>query len=157
LHTTSFFFNFRLNLYFTSRPMNRREFFGKAIPASLALGAVASSCVPKGQSLYADKHFHISKGYHQIPKLRLSMDRIVKETVGLRPFRAPGPRIEAEQMGSKTIVHNYGHGGSGWSLSWGTGNMARKLVLATQVRQVALLGCGTVGIATRTTIAGKRL
>jgi D-amino-acid oxidase len=128
--------------------MNRRNFFEKAVPASFALGAMAASCAPKGQSLYADKHFHINKGYHQIPKLRLSMDRIVKETVGLRPFRASGPRIEREQMGSKTIIHNYGHGGSGWSLSWGTGNMARNMVLATKVKKVALLGCGTVGIAT---------
>jgi len=128
--------------------MNRRNFFEKAIPASFALGTIAASCAPKGQPLYADKHYHISKGYHQIPKLRLSLDRIVKETVGLRPFRPSGPRIESEQMGSKTIVHNYGHGGSGWSLSWGTGNMARKMVLATNVKKVALLGCGTVGIAT---------
>jgi D-amino-acid oxidase len=128
--------------------MNRRNFFEQALPASFALGAIATSCAPKGQPLYADKHFHINKGYHQIPKLRLSMDRIVKETVGLRPFRASGPRIEAEQMGVKTIVHNYGHGGSGWSLSWGTGNMARNMVLATNVKRVAMLGCGTVGIAT---------
>jgi D-amino-acid oxidase len=128
--------------------MNRRNFFEKAVPASFALGAIASSCAPQGQPLYSDKHFHINKGYHQIPKLRLSMDRIVKETVGLRPFRASGPRIESEKMGNKTLVHNYGHGGSGWSLSWGTGNMARKMVLATNEKKIALLGCGTVGIAT---------
>ncbi|GHB79483.1 D-amino-acid oxidase [Persicitalea jodogahamensis] len=76
------------------------------------------------------------------------MDRIVKETVGLRPFRPSGPRVEAEQMGNKLIVHNYGHGGSGWSLSWGTGNVARNLVMATPERKIAMLGCGTVGIAT---------
>jgi hypothetical protein len=128
--------------------MNRRNFFQKAVPASLALGAIATSCAPKTQLYYPDKQFHISRGYHQIPKLRLSMDRIVKETVGLRPFRASGPRIETEQLGSKTIVHNYGHGGSGWSLSWGTGNMARKLVMATNEKKIALIGCGTVGIAT---------
>ncbi|GAB3163755.1 FAD-dependent oxidoreductase [Telluribacter humicola] len=76
------------------------------------------------------------------------MDRIVKETVGLRPFRASGPRLDTEQLGNKTIVHNYGHGGSGWSLSWGTGNIARQKVLATPERKIAVLGCGTVGIAT---------
>lgn len=140
--------NFPVKRPITPFQMNRRNFFQKAVPASLALGAVAASCAPKTQLTYPDKHYHISRGYHQIPKLRLSMDRIVKETVGLRPFRPSGPRIESEQLGSKTIVHNYGHGGSGWSLSWGTGNMARKLVLATNEKKVALLGCGTVGIAT---------
>ncbi|MEO6282073.1 MAG: FAD-dependent oxidoreductase [Dyadobacter sp.] len=128
--------------------MNRRNFFEKAVPASFALGAIATSCVPKTQLQYPDKHFHINRGYHQIPKLRLSMDRIVKETVGLRPFRASGPRLDVEQLGNKTIVHNYGHGGSGWSLSWGTGNVTRNKVLATGERKIALLGCGTVGIAT---------
>lgn len=140
-------FNFPGNAYY-SVLMNRRNFFEKAIPASFALSAAVASCTPKGPQTYPDKHYYINKGYHQIPKLRLSLDRIVKETVGLRPFRASGPRIEKEILGNKTIVHNYGHGGSGWSLSWGTGDMARKMVLATNEKKVALLGCGTVGIAT---------
>ena len=129
--------------------MNRRLFFQKAGLGTLALSSgFVASCSQQTQPQFADKHFYIHRGYHQIPKLRLSMDRIVKETVGLRPFRASGPRLETEQLGHKTIVHNYGHGGSGWSLSWGTGNIARQMVLATNDKKVALLGCGTVGIAT---------
>jgi D-amino-acid oxidase len=129
--------------------MHRRDFLQKAGLGSLALSSgLVAACATRSSSQFADKHFYINRGYHHIPKLRLSMDRIVKETVGLRPFRPSGPRIETEQLGNKTIVHNYGHGGSGWSLSWGTGNMARNMVLATPERKVALLGCGTVGIAT---------
>ena len=129
--------------------MNRRIFFQKAGLGSLVLSAGAvASCATRPGPQYADKQFYINRGYHQIPKLRLSMDRIVKETVGLRPFRPSGPRVEAEQMGNKLIVHNYGHGGSGWSLSWGTGDMARNLVMAMPERKIAMLGCGTVGIAT---------
>ncbi len=37
--------------------------------------------------------------------------------VGLRPFRQGGVRLE-RQAGSR-IIHNYGHGGSGVTLSWG--------------------------------------
>lgn len=37
--------------------------------------------------------------------------------VGLRPFRAQGVRLEREP--GTRIIHNYGHGGSGVSLSWG--------------------------------------
>lgn len=130
--------------------MNRRCFVQTLGLAPLAAAAGAgslASCAPAASG-YADRQFHINRGYHQIPKLRLSPDRIVKETVGLRPYRPSGPRLEAETLDRKTIVHNYGHGGSGWSLSWGTGHVARNLVLATGTRQVAVLGCGTVGIAT---------
>lgn len=130
--------------------MNRRSFvqaLGLAPLAAAAGSAPLASCA-SAASGFPDKKFHINRGYHAIPKLRLSTDRIVKETVGLRPFRPSGPRIEAETLDQKTIVHNYGHGGSGWSLSWGTGHLARQLVLATGAKQVAVLGCGTVGIAT---------
>lgn len=38
--------------------------------------------------------------------------------VGLRPARKE-IRLEPEKFGSKTIIHNYGHGGGGFTLSWG--------------------------------------
>ncbi len=37
--------------------------------------------------------------------------------VGLRPGR-PSVRLEAERRGPQTVVHNYGHGGAGVTLSW---------------------------------------
>lgn len=43
---------------------------------------------------------------------------IVSEGVGLRPVR-PTMRLEAERIGGGTVVHNYGHGGAGFTLSWG--------------------------------------
>src|SRR5512145_1694968 len=60
----------------------------------------------------------------QLPRLRASVDRITRITVCARPFRAQGPRLDVENVGTKTVVHNYGHGGSGWSLSWGSGAVA---------------------------------
>lgn len=39
--------------------------------------------------------------------------------VGLRPGRPAGVRLEAEQVGPTTVVHNYGHDGSGVFWSWG--------------------------------------
>ncbi len=43
---------------------------------------------------------------------------IMSESVGLRPVRE-SIRLEIEKFGEKTVVHNYGHGGSGFTLSWG--------------------------------------
>jgi hypothetical protein len=50
--------------------------------------------------------------------IRVHVDRIFRITVCLRPFRAAGPRLDVERVADKLIVHNYGHGGSGRSLSW---------------------------------------
>ncbi|XP_052084675.1 D-aspartate oxidase-like [Mytilus californianus] len=56
---------------------------------------------------------------------------IVKEWVGLRPTRTP-LRLEAELIkfptGKLKVVHNYGHGGVGIAISWGTSLHAAKLV-----------------------------
>ncbi|XP_050563782.1 D-amino-acid oxidase [Spodoptera frugiperda] len=46
---------------------------------------------------------------------------IVKHWVGLRPARR-SIRLEPEERNGKLIIHNYGHGGSGFTLFWGCGN-----------------------------------
>jgi glycine/D-amino acid oxidase-like deaminating enzyme len=81
-----------------------------------------------------------------LPLVRALPDRITTITVCTRPFRAQGPRIETERLGRKTIVHNYGHGGSGWSLSWGSATLALRHVLATREREIAVIGCGVIGL-----------
>jgi FAD dependent oxidoreductase len=81
-----------------------------------------------------------------LPPLRAATDRITRITVCTRPFRAQGPRLDVEQIGSKTIVHNYGHGGSGWSLSWGSSSIAVQKAMATGARDVAVVGCGALGL-----------
>lgn len=80
--------------------------------------------------------------------IRADTDRISRITVCTRPFRPLGPRIEAEKFDAKTVIHNYGHGGSGWSLSWGSGTQAVRLALATGERDVAVIGCGALGLTT---------
>jgi glycine/D-amino acid oxidase-like deaminating enzyme len=78
--------------------------------------------------------------------LRAQVDRITRITVCTRPFRAAGPRLDVETVGSKTVVHNYGHGGSGWSLSWGSSAIAIAKAMATGERNVGVVGCGALGL-----------
>ena len=78
--------------------------------------------------------------------VRASPDRIFDITVCLRPFRAAGPRLDTEQIGDIFVVHNYGHGGSGWSLSWGSGAVAVQKAMANSPRQIAVIGCGAIGL-----------
>jgi D-amino-acid oxidase len=78
--------------------------------------------------------------------IRAHADRIFRVTVCLRPFRAAGPRLDVERVGDKTVVHNYGHGGSGWSLSWGSSSIAVEKAMAAGEQEVAVIGCGALGL-----------
>jgi D-amino-acid oxidase len=52
--------------------------------------------------------------------LKIDKPNVLAERVGLRPFRKSGVRLERNKFGdSRTVIHNYGHGGSGFTLSWG--------------------------------------
>jgi D-amino-acid oxidase len=52
---------------------------------------------------------------------RLIDARVIEQQVGLRPVRS-AVRVEREKLAEATIIHNYGHGASGVSLSWGCAN-----------------------------------
>jgi glycine/D-amino acid oxidase-like deaminating enzyme len=80
--------------------------------------------------------------------IRADVDRIFRITVCLRPFRGAGPRMDVERVGDKLVVHNYGHGGSGWSLSWGAAQVATASALTALDgnRDLAVIGCGALGL-----------
>jgi D-amino-acid oxidase len=78
--------------------------------------------------------------------IRAQTDRIFDIAVCLRPFRAAGPRLDVERVGDTLVVHNYGHGGSGWSLSWGSGAVAVRKAMASSPREIAVIGCGVLGL-----------
>ncbi len=124
--------------------MQRRHFLGAApfaLSAALPARAAASPDAPAPPP-------GPWSGAPAVAAMRASVDRIVDVSVCTRPFRAQGPRIEAEHRHGKTIVHHYGHGGSGWSLSWGSARVAMGLVLAHRPRHVAVIGSGAIGLTT---------
>src|SRR5262249_49915221 len=59
-----------------------------------------------------------------------------------------GFAVRAEKLGETLVVHNYGHGGSGITLSWGTAKLAVDLGLPGHRGAGAGLGCGAGGLAT---------
>ena len=84
-------------------------------------------------------------------RIRAAPDQIFRVTVCTRPFRAAGPRIETETVGRKIVVHNYGHGGSGWSLSWGSADAAVRLAMQSSPKHVAIVGAGALGLTAAVT------
>jgi D-amino-acid oxidase len=62
--------------------------------------------------------------------LKIKEPNVLAERVGLRPFRESGVRVErAHLRDSRTAIHNYGHGGSGFTLSWGCANAVFQLTI----------------------------
>jgi glycine/D-amino acid oxidase-like deaminating enzyme len=63
-----------------------------------------------------------------LPSGILSRDKIKGSVSGIRPYRTKGVRIEIEKMFDKCIIHDYGHGGAGITLSWGCAKHAVALL-----------------------------
>jgi glycine/D-amino acid oxidase-like deaminating enzyme len=108
-----------------------------------ALGAALPACASRGGA----RPGRVEPTRRLVP-VRVSEDRVIRTVVGLRPFRPSGFRLEVEKVGDKTVVHNYGHGGGGITLSWGTSELAVDEAWKTGEKRFAVLGCGAVGLAT---------
>lgn len=108
---------------------------------SAALGVALSGCAARAALVLPEPR-------RRLARVRVSEDRVIRTVVGLRPFRQSGFRVQAEKLGDKTVVHNYGHGGAGITLSWGTSELAVDEAWKTGETRFAVLGCGAVGLAT---------
>jgi D-amino-acid oxidase len=59
---------------------------------------------------------------------RLGSARVLGQQVGFRPAR-PSVRLEEERLSGATCIHNYGHGRSGVTLSWGCAREVQEIVI----------------------------
>jgi D-amino-acid oxidase len=84
----------------------------------------------------------------RLARVRVAPDRVIRTIAGLRPFRPSGFVVRGEKLDSKTVIHNYGHGGAGITLSWGTSQLAVAEAAKSEARDCAVIGCGVVGLST---------
>lgn len=87
----------------------------------------------------------------------LSDDQVLRVVAGIRPCRRGGLRLEIDQIESKPVIHNYGHGGCGITLSMGTAIAAGDLLdsVSSPGSSVAVLGAGVVGLTTARLLAQR--
>ncbi len=131
--------------------MQRRTFLKSSIGASasaLAGCAHGTGFQALGPAPSLAGHAQVQPFEAPFRPIRSSMDRVTRTLVGLRPFRKTGPRLEAVRVGDKDVVHNYGHGGGGVSLSWGVAEMAANLAKGFGRQRIGVLGAGAIGLST---------
>ena len=107
---------------------------------NVGAGTLLSGCATVSTRSYRD--------CTPLAPLIADQSRIIRTVAGLRPYRRSGFVVRAEQLGEKRLVHNYGHGGSGITMSWGTAKLATELGLQGHSGPVAVLGSGVVGLST---------
>ena len=83
-----------------------------------------------------------------LPPVKVDPARVIRAYSCLRPYRPSGFVVRREPLGAKLLVHNYGHGGAGITLSWGTSKLATDLGLAGHSGPVAVIGAGVMGLTT---------
>ncbi|HTS64375.1 MAG TPA: FAD-dependent oxidoreductase [Candidatus Acidoferrales bacterium] len=89
-----------------------------------------------------------AKSRPKLARVNVAPNRVIRSIAGLRPFRASGFVVRGEKLDAKTVVHNYGHGGAGITLSWGTAQLAVEEGAKSGARDCAVIGCGVVGLST---------
>jgi glycine/D-amino acid oxidase-like deaminating enzyme len=77
---------------------------------------------------------------------RIDSENIIRAVVGHRPYRPGGFVVRSEKLGDKVVVHNYGHGGAGITLSWGSSALAVRETLGMEHRDAAVIGSGVMGL-----------
>ena len=121
--------------------LSRRDLIKAAGMGALATSFAGCQSVPNPGAGYR-------RPYSRKPWVapRVSMDNVIREIVGHRPYRPSGFVVKGEQFDEKLVVHNYGHGGGGISLSWGSSALAVRETLGMTPAKVAVIGGGVMGL-----------
>ena len=120
---------------------NRRKFIAAA-------GLTAASGMNLGFTSIGLESKNAKSSNRKFVPVNVSPGRVIRSLVGLRPYRPSGFVVRSEKVNNKTIIHNYGHGGAGITLSWGTAKLAVDLAKLTNQKRFAVMGCGVIGLST---------
>lgn len=125
----------------TQQKEGRRNFIKKLGAAGIFMSTVG---IP---SFAFDQKSQPYPSFSPLKPVLVSRERVIRKVVGLRPYRPSGFNLNVQKLDDKVIIHNYGHGGGGISLSWGSASLAIEKIKTDQ-KKIAVLGSGVIGLST---------
>src|SRR5215831_3334937 len=128
--------------------MNRRTFLKAATAAVAAFAGSRCASRSNGRPFADTIPGTLSTAGCRLAPVHVSPDREIRTIAGLRPYRPSGFVVRPENLGDTLVIHNYGHGGAGITLSWGTAKLAVDQIPSGHRGPIGVLGCGAVGLAT---------
>lgn len=128
--------------------IDRRSFLKSSVAAGLMIGA--SGCASFGR-------YRLPPLEEEIPDF--SESNVLRQVAGIRPYRKNKFRLELVKSADKKIVHNYGHGGAGFTMSWGCAELACEWIapFAQPGEEIAVLGGGVIGLTTARLLVDRGL
>jgi D-amino-acid oxidase len=140
--------------------LSRREFVAK-IAMTIGGLALASDSLARAseQSIAspssASPAVSIARGVRKMNPPKLDSAYLGKEVHCYRPMRHGSPNLSVEAQGKQLIAHNYGHGGSGWTLAPGSAAYVVDLTQQSEHGQalakdapITVVGAGVIGLFT---------
>lgn len=135
-------------------PLSRRGFLTGVAAAAGAVALTACSASPDSGEASPTG----SSGGAEVRAItppRLDTAYLGKRILCYRPLRRGSPNLSVETVGAEVIAHNYGHGGSGWTLAPGSAQYVVDLVEASDAgaaiakdAPVTVVGAGVIGLFT---------
>ena len=131
--------------------VTRRTVIAGAVAAAGVLALAA--CAPAGMNVLPTA---ATGGLvRKLKPPRLDTAYLGEEVLCYRPMRRGAPNMSIETTGTQLIAHNYGHGGSGWTLAPGTAKYVVDLVEDSEQGKaiskgdaVTVVGAGVIGLFT---------
>lgn len=133
-----------------SGSLTRRTLIAGGVAAAGAL--VLAACAPVGTPILPSS---TARAVRKLTPPRLDTAYLGEEVLCYRPMRRGAPNMSVETVGSQIIAHNYGHGGSGWTLAPGAAKYVVDLVedteqgnIVSKGEPITVVGAGVIGLFT---------
>ncbi len=115
----------------------------------------------EGVAMQEDQE-EVQREVRKITPPKLDVMHLGKKILCHRPMREGSPQMSIQEIEGKVVAHNYGHGGSGWTLAPGSASYVNGLLEKFEYSEglrkktpITVIGAGTIGLFTAYDLVDK--